>query len=92
MKHILYLDLPQIPESLILSQEQISNLKRVGTDPRLVTEYFFSFPVNSELEDWCRENICNDFEAVRYQMFIQNVPMHKDAGNRLVGLNYNLLI
>ena len=81
MKHIEYLDLPKVPESIIQPTKAI--LQKQSTHP-------YAKPINSDLNDWLNNMFGREITAC-YQIIGEILPglaPHKDRNGRIRGYNY----
>ena len=85
--YITYLDLPNIPEDLLESVEDILNKPRYESIVK--HDFFQTRPISKNLQDWLEKNIPYDF-SVRYQIIYPGLSIHKDMGNRKLAYNYLL--
>lgn len=87
MKYINYLKLPNVPEDLLESVEDIIN------KPRRISyvkqDFFQARPISNELQDWLEKNLPFKFVA-QYQIIYLGIPIHKDEANRKLAYNYLL--
>jgi hypothetical protein len=85
MNYIEYLDLPNIPEHLIDSIQDIIDKPMLTSGFR----YFKNKPVSNELKMWLQSVF--DFEIhPSYQFIYDGLPIHIDRGNRISAYNYLL--
>ena len=92
MKYIEYLNLPEVPEQLIKSLDDIIQYPVTSGD-YISTQYsnvFRTHYVELELEEWLKTIFDFPFLA-QYQIINQGIPIHKDKGNRLIAYNYLLV-
>ena len=87
MKYIENINLPNIPDDLLESVEDILN--KPSYESIVTQDYFQTRLVNKNLEDWLEKNLLFKF-SVRYQIIYPGVPIHKDMGNRKLAYNYLL--
>jgi hypothetical protein len=87
MKYIDYLTLPDLPEDLLESVEDIINKPRKNSVVK--QDYFQARPISDELQDWLEKNLPFKFIA-QYQIIYLGLPIHKDEGNRKLAYNYIL--
>ena len=78
---IRYLNLPKIPEDLIarvnFNFEQYSD--NVAYDNKA---YIWSDSFNTEINQWCKENICQDMYW-GFQIINSDLAVHKDRGTEI---------
>lgn len=87
MKYIENLSLPNVPDDLLESVEDIINKPRGNS---IVTQdYFQARPISNELQYWLEKHLPFKFIA-QYQIIYPGLPIHKDMGNRKVAYNYLL--
>jgi hypothetical protein len=84
---IQYINLPNVPEELIESNETIINSTR--TNSIIKQDFFQGRPISGKLQDWLEKNLSFDFVA-QYQVIYEGIPIHKDMGNRKLAYNYLL--
>ena len=91
MQHLFYVDLPQIPEEVILPIHDIINGKphSVGDQPNGY-DFFQVRVANTELVDWINANL--PFKChIQYQVVYHTLPIHRDVGDNLsIVMNYIL--
>jgi len=87
MKYIENLSLPNVPDDLLESVEDIINKPRGNS---IVTQdYFQARPISNELQNWLEKNLPFKFIA-QYQIIYLGLPIHKDEANRKLAYNYLL--
>ena len=87
MKYIKFLPLPNLPDDLLESVDDIINKPRSNSIVK--QDYFQARPISNELQDWLEKNLPFKFIA-QYQIIYPGLPIHKDMGNRKVAYNYLL--
>ena len=86
MQHIQYLDWPPIPEHLIPSVTDIMQMPIVKSWGPL---FFIRNIQQEELKTWLGSLMDNCLQPI-YQSIHHDLPIHTDAGPRLVAYNYIL--
>ena len=89
MKYIKFLPLPNLPDDLLESVDDIINKPRSNSIVK--QDYFQARPISNELQDWLEKNLPFKFIA-QYQIIYPGLPIHKDMGNRKVAYNYLLTL
>jgi hypothetical protein len=89
MKYIKYLPLPNLPDDLLESVEDIINKPRSNSIVK--QDYFQARPISDELQNWLEKNLSFKFIA-QYQIIYYGLPIHKDEGNRKIAYNYLLAL
>ena len=87
MKYIKFLPLPNLPDDLLESVEDIINKPRSNSIVK--QDYFQARPISNELQDWLEKNLPFKFIA-QYQIIYPGLTIHKDMGNRKLAYNYLL--
>lgn len=87
MKYIKFLSLPNLPDDLLESVEDIINKPRSHSIVK--QDYFQARPISNELQDWLEKNLPFKFIA-QYQIIYLGLPIHKDEANRKLAYNYLL--
>ena len=77
------LDLPTVPEHLILPVEQVLELENIFGGH---TNNYTIHEVQPELREWL-QRVFPDKTKFRYQTLIDDIPVHKDRG-RDIAINY----
>jgi hypothetical protein len=89
MKYIKYLPLPNLPDDLLESVEDIINKPRSNSIVK--QDYFQARPISDELQNWLEKNLSFKFIA-QYQIIYYGLPIHTDEGNRKIAYNYLLAL
>lgn len=79
VQYIRYLNLPLIPDSIVENIYKTIN----HVDPKVVLadgNYIWSDSFNSEVDTWCKKNIC-DTLYFGFQMMDGHIKAHKDMGS-----------
>jgi len=87
MKYIKFLPLPNLPDDLLESVDDIINKPRSNSIVK--QDYFQARPISNELQDWLGKNLPFKFIA-QYQIIYLGLPIHKDEANRKLAYNYLL--
>lgn len=78
-----YLDLPTVPEHLILPVEEVLELENIFGGE---TKNYTIHECQDELRDYLK-NLFPHRDTFRYQTLIHSIPVHKDRG-RTTAINY----
>ena len=78
-----FLDLPEVPEDLILPVEEVLQLENIFGGE---TKNYTIHECQDELREYLKE-LFPECEKFRYQTLIKGVPVHKDRG-RTTAINY----
>jgi hypothetical protein len=80
-----FLDVPEIPEELILPLDEVLQLENIFGG---ATNNYTIHECQPELRDWLKSHF-PDCTKFRYQTLIDEIPVHKDRG-RDIAINYIL--
>jgi len=86
-EYVRYLNLPQIPESILDSLNM--NLDEYEKKSVPLETYVWTDSFNAEINCWCQENICGTMYW-GFQIIDGGVAVHKDIGT-LTKLNYIII-
>ena len=77
---IRYLNLPQIPDSIVATVNY--EFDQYDQTHRLGDAYMWSDSFNSEVNSWCKANICEDMYW-GFQVISGDLPVHRDIGTEV---------